>query len=125
MTEPVNGVPQAVDLDETAREIQRLAAAIPHAQELPQPSAKPFDQKSHDLLIKSIDQVAADWVKELVHVRNNSEQVEQLVLERAAKVRADITQLFLLGSAALAEARRGDEVNAKLAGELENLSDNF
>ena len=67
-------------------------------------------------MIKGIDQVATEWVGELEHVRNNSKKVEQLVLERAAKVKADITALYLLGSAALAEAKRGDEVNAQ-AGE--------
>jgi len=43
------------------------------------------------------------------------------VLERAAKVRTDITALYLLGAAAQAEAKRGDEVNARLTDELDKL----
>jgi hypothetical protein len=87
------------------------------------PSAVPFDQKAHDLMIKGIDQVATDWVAELEHARQNSKRVEQLVIERAAKVKNDITALYLLGSAALAEAKRGDDINAKLTTELDKLSE--
>jgi hypothetical protein len=85
------------------------------------PSLEPFDQQAHDLLLKSIDQVATDWINQLEHVRQNSKAVEQLVLKRAAKVRADITALYLLGSAAQAEAKRGNEVNARLTDELDKL----
>ena len=75
------------------------------------------------MMIKGIDQVATEWVGELAHTRENSKKVEQLVLERAAKVKADITALYLLGSAALAEAKRGDDVNERLAAELDRLSE--
>jgi hypothetical protein len=124
----MNGVPQhPIDLDEVAEDIKRLAAAREpsiHVQEPTLPlGGKPFDQKAHDLMIKGIDQVATEWVKELEHVRDNSKKVEQLVLERAAKVKADITALYLLGSAALAEAQRGDDVNERLAGELDKLAE--
>jgi hypothetical protein len=127
----MNGIPQhPVDLDEAAEQVRREMQSLTAAREasvavqesLP-PSMKPFDQKAHDLLIKSIDQVATDWVAELEHVRDNSKKVEQLVIERAAKVKADITALYLLGSAALAEAKRGDDVNERLAGELDKLSE--
>jgi hypothetical protein len=74
-------------------------------------------------MIKGIDQVATDWVAELEHARQNSKRVEQLVIERAAKVKNDITALYLLGSAALAEAKRGDDINAKLTTELDKLSE--
>ena len=119
---------QALDLDElaelaklTALNKQRITALA--VEEHPAPSALPFDQQAHELMLKGIDQVAADWVRELEHVRDNSKQVEQLVMERAAKVKADITALYLLGSAALAEAKRGDDVNAKLANELDKLAE--
>lgn len=119
---------QALDLDElaelaklTALNKQRTTALT--VDEHPAPSASPFDQQAHELMLKGIDQVAADWVCELEHVRHNSKQVEQLVMERAAKVKADITVLYLLGSAALAEAKRGDDVNAKLASELDKLAE--
>ena len=126
----LNGVASHVpqDLDElaelaklTALNKQRITALT--VEEHPAPSASPFDQQAHDLMLKGIDQVAADWVRELEYVRHNSKQVEQLVMERAAKVKADITMLYILGQAALSEAKRGDEVNTKLANELDKLTD--
>lgn len=125
MTE-LNG---AIDLDEAAqlieRDMKRIAPREPsiQVQEPTPPSAQPFDQQAHDLMIKGIDQVATDWVGQLQRARDSSKQVEQLVLERAAKVKADITALYLLGSAAQAEANRGDEVSARLANELDKLSE--
>jgi hypothetical protein len=127
MTE-MNGA-QAVDLDQreeaVQRNLQRIKASEPptQVQESTPPSAMPFDQKEHDLMIKGIDQVATDWVGQLKRQRENSKEVEQLVLERAAKVKADITALYLLGSAAMAEAKRGDDVNDRLANELDKLSE--
>ena len=130
MPETNGALSHPVDLDETAEEVRRLAATVrdPTASILvqePVPSlgGKPFDQKAHDLLLKSIDQVTTDWITELEHVRENSKKVEQLVMERAAKVKADITALYLLGSAALAEAKRGDDVNERLASELDKLAE--
>lgn len=122
---------EAADLEEelsqlALRDAVRIGNRLEPAQivrESEAPSTAPFGQPQHDLLLKSIDQVASDWVSELEHVRHNSEQVEQLMLERAAKVKADLTMLFLLGNAVRAEAQRGDEVNAKLAGELAKLSE--
>ncbi|TYL87387.1 hypothetical protein [Bradyrhizobium cytisi] len=120
--------PQAIaeleELEElAARDAQRIAAREPviRVEEPMPPSVQPFDQKTHDLLLKSIDQVTTDWVGQLEHTRQNSKTVEQLMLERAAKVRFDITALYLLGAAVQAEARRGDEVNAKIAQELDQL----
>jgi hypothetical protein len=126
----MNGV-RETDLDEAdelaRRDLKRLAArglepSIQVQESLP-PSALPFDQKAHDLMIKGIDQVASDWVAELEHTRQNSKKVEQLVIERAAKVKSDISALYLLGSAALAEAKRGDDVNEKLTAELDKLAE--
>jgi hypothetical protein len=113
-------------LDELAAARVQAAAEQQYGtpvREAMEPSPIPFGQQQHDLLLQSVDQVASDWVSELEHVRRNSEQVEQLVLERAAKVKSDLTMLFLLGQAALAEAKRGDEVNAKLADELAKLAE--
>ena len=127
-----NGVKalEAVDLDEAAEQVRRLAAtsaarepAIQVHEPTPSLGGKPFDQQAHDMMIKGIDQVATEWVGELEHTRENSKKVEQLVLERAAKVKADITALYLLGSAALAEAKRGDDVNERLVSELDKLSE--
>jgi hypothetical protein len=109
-----------------ARDAARVAAREPSAvvQEIVDTTAPvPFGQQEHDLLLRSIDHVATDWVNQLERVRQNSQRVEQLVLERAAKVKTDITQLYLLGAAALAEAKRGDDVNTKLASELNKLAE--
>jgi hypothetical protein len=103
----------AVDLDEAAEQVRRLAASSVargpsselHVLEPVASPGKPFDQHAHDLMIKGIDQVAAEWVSELEHTRENSKKVEQL------------------GSAALAEAQRGDDVNERLASELDKLSE--
>lgn len=120
----MNGQEDAVDLDELAalaKQVSKEREQSITVQESLRPSAAPFDQQAHDLMIKGIDQVATDWISQLEHARENSKQVEQLVLERAAKVKADITALYLLGNAVQAEAKRGDEVNHRLAGELDKL----
>ncbi|UPK03148.1 hypothetical protein [Bradyrhizobium sp. 170] len=127
MTE-MNGLPYEAgnDMDETVRDIQRLAARNTESRQVQEtlpPSALPFDQQKHDLMIKGIDQVATDWVSQLERSRENSKAVEQLVMERAAKVKSDITALYLLGSAVLAEAKRGDDVNERLASELDKLAE--
>jgi hypothetical protein len=121
MTEAnMNGKSSAFD---ELNELERLAAPMGECvhEAAGLSSTRPFDQKAHDLLLQSIDQVADDWVTELTHVRRNSEEIEKLVLQRASKVKVDITALYLLGNAALAEAKRGEEVNSKLAGELDRL----
>ena len=51
------------------------------------------------------------------------EAVEQLVLERAAKVKNDIAVLYALGNRAMAEARRGELVNVELTSELIKMSE--
>ncbi|WP_166294372.1 hypothetical protein [Bradyrhizobium sp. 2S1] len=129
MTE-MNGV-QHDPSEETAelmqRDLERLAARADEpsirVQELVKAKIQPFDQQSHDQMIKSVDQLATDWVSQLEHSRQNNKAVEQLVLERAAKLRHDITVLHVLGAAARAEAARGDEVNSKLAQEIDKLGE--
>lgn len=130
MTDIMNGAAAVGDLNElqelAARDIQRVAARQPApapapVAEMPAPSAAPFDQKEHDRLLKSLDQFASDCASEMEHVRSNSKVVEQLVMERTAKIKADITSLYLLGAAARAEAKRGDEVNERLADELDRM----
>jgi hypothetical protein len=105
------------DVEQQIRQIT-AAAESPRVLELGTPSSEPFEQRAHDLMHESIDQLCADWVHQLELVRQNSERIEQLVLEQAAKVKSDLTQLYLLGKAAAAEAQRGDQVNQKLAREL-------
>ena len=84
--------------------------------------ATPFGQRDHDLMLKSVDRVAEEWVTQLQHVRKNSEELEAMVLQRAAKLKAELTQLFLLGHAVMNEAKRGDDVNAKLSEEIDKLA---
>lgn len=81
----------------------------------------PFAQKAHDLLLQSIDSVGDNWVEQLKAVRAQNQHVEQQVLERVAKVKTDITQLYLLGNAVTLEVRHGEEFNAKIGRELEKL----
>lgn len=83
----------------------------------------PFEQRSHDLMLKSIDHVADEWIDQLHAVRGNAEKIEALVLERVARVKADITQLYLLGNAAMNEARRADSVTGQLANELLKMTE--
>ncbi len=116
-------------VDDVFAEAEKLVAehkrqplpAVEYGQ--PKPTTTPFSQQDHDLLLASIDHVAEEWIAQLQQVRRNSEEVERLVLQRAAKVKADITQLYLLGSTAMQEARRGEQVNEKLATELEKLAE--
>jgi hypothetical protein len=117
---PMNGHP--TDLDQVIAEIKNLAAASPRVQKIEAPSQAPFGQQAHDLLLRSIDQVASDWVHQLARVRENSERVEEIVLQRVSAVKAQITALYVLGGAAMAEAQRGDDVNHKLASELDKLT---
>jgi hypothetical protein len=88
-----------------------------------QRAAAPFSQRDHDLLLASVDHVASDWVVQLQNVRQNSERLELMVLERAAKLKNDVTQLFLLGTAVVKEAQRGDDIAARLAEELGKLAE--
>ena len=79
---PMNGHP--TDLDQVIAEIKSLATTSPRVREIETPSQTPFEQQAHDLLLRSIDQVASDWVHQLTRVRENSERVEELVLRRVS-----------------------------------------
>jgi hypothetical protein len=119
--------------DELTTDMKRLARSIRpvpittnggEATPPPPPGQQPLiEQKDHDLLHRSLDQIANNWVKQLQAVRTNAEQIEQLVLTRAAKVKADITQLYLLGTAAVSEAERSAKVCKTLQSELEQLGE--
>lgn len=119
----------ADDLDElqelVKRDAQCAEAREPsiQVQETTAPSELPFDQKAHDLMLKSIDQVTTDWVGQLARERQNSKSIEQQVMERAAKTKADITALYLLGAAAQAKSRRDAEFNAQIVSELDKLQE--
>jgi hypothetical protein len=125
MTE-MNGFHHADNLDDIAAEIKQLVAAeqpSPRVQEIEPISETPFEQQSHSLLQKSVDQIASDWIHQLKLARENSLSLEQLVLQRVTATKAHITALYMLGNAAMAEARRASAVNEQLARELDKLVD--
>ena len=123
MTE-MNGFHTPRNLDDIAAEISQLVAAeqpSPRVQEIEPSSERPFEQHAHNLLQKSVDQVASDWVHQLEAARESTLHLEQLVLQRATAVKAHITALYMLGNAVMAETRRVRDVNAQLTRELEKL----
>jgi hypothetical protein len=83
----------------------------------------PFGQREHDLLLQSVDHVADDWVSQLKDDRKTSEELEQMVMQRLAKVKTDLTQLFLLGNAVLGKIKRDSEFKDKVFSEIEKLGE--
>jgi hypothetical protein len=81
----------------------------------------PFEQKSHDLMIKSVDRIAQEWVAELHRVRENTKIVEQMVIEQVTAVKNALTKLHLLGAQTMREAERGQNVVEQLADELDAM----
>jgi len=80
-----------------------------------------FEQKSHDLMLASVDKITQAWIEELVSLRDNSKVIEQMVVEQAAKVKTEMTRLHLLGVQAMREAQRGQEVVQQLGRELDAM----
>ena len=107
------------EMDMAIRDIKRLAANTARQRNVER--APPFAQNDHDALLDVLDAVASDWVGQLQEVRRNAERIEHLVIERVGKIKADVTQLFVLGAAVRSEAQRGEDVNAKLVAELAKL----
>ena len=107
------------EMDMAIRDVKRLAANTARQRNVER--AAPFAQNDHDALHDVLDAVASDWVGQLQEVRRNAERIEHLVIERVGKIKADVTQLFVLGAAVRSEARRGEDVNAKLLAELAKL----
>lgn len=88
-----------------------------------EPVTQPFGQRGHDLMIGAIEQVTNDWIAQLREIRSHNERIEALIVEHVGKIRADLTQLFILGSGALTEARRGQAMQDQLASELLKLTE--
>ena len=78
----------------------------------------------HQLLKESIDKIAGQWVAELTTLRNNANLLEQQVLTCVAKAKDDITRLHDLGVQVAEEARRGQELCAKLSASVEQITGN-
>jgi hypothetical protein len=110
----------STELDEddlrAIRDVQRISAG--QAEPTQVTTVSPFGQEEHDRLVHVIGEVATNWVEQLKTQREKSEALEQLVLERAAHVRDEITRLYMLGHAAMLEAKRAADINETLKREL-------
>lgn len=84
-------------------------------------AGSPFEQKTHTLMMESVDRITQQWVDELNNVRNNSKVIEQMVIQQAAKTKDELTKLHLLGTQAMREAQRGHEVLEHLATEIDGM----
>ena len=117
-------VEQPVD-DAMVEEIADAANGVDHRPPFEQviELTIPFAQQEHDLLLKSFDKVATDWVEQLKLDRKTGEELEQMVIERLAKIKNEVTQLFLLGNAVVSKCKRDAEFKAKLTDEIMKLSE--
>jgi hypothetical protein len=115
----------ATAAEETAiNDIRALANQIreqPAVVERVDDHGAPFEQKTHTLMMESVDRITQQWVGELGHVRDNTQVIEQMVIAQAAKVKSELTKLHLLGMQAMKEAQRGHEVSQQLAHELDAM----
>ena len=80
-----------------------------------------FEQKTHTLMLESVDKITQAWVEELLALRRNSEGIEQMVVEQAAKVKSEMTKLHLLGVQAMREAQRGHDVLQHLGEQINTM----
>lgn len=105
-------------------EIAELAARIQQPvtvlEKVRDPDAS-FEQKSHALMLESVDKITNQWVAELNNVRDNMHSIEQMVIAQAAKTKEELTKLHLLGVQAMREAQRGHEVALQLGRELQSM----
>jgi len=76
----------------------------------------------HQLLKESVEKIAGQWVAELNTVRANTLKLEEQVLACLAKTKADITQMHALGVQVAEEAKRGQELCAKLSSSVEQIT---
>jgi Mg2+ and Co2+ transporter CorA len=113
---------ETTGIEDTVNDIRELASQI-HSRAVIErvDDGEPFEQKSHDLMLASVDKITQAWVDELVSLRENSKTIEQMVIEQAAKVKAEMTRLHLLGVQAMREAQRGHEVLQHLGTELDSM----
>jgi hypothetical protein len=82
---------------------------------------QPFDQKTHTLMLESVDRITQNWIGELNNVRDNIKVVEDMVIAQAAKAKEEFTKLHLLGTVAMREAQRGQEVVMRLGDEIDAM----
>ena len=121
-------VAEPTAIDDTVSDIRAMASQIREQQmsvvEHVRDGGVPFDQKTHTLMMESVDRITQQWVGELNHVRENTQIVEQMVIAQAAKAKDELTKLHLLGMQAMKEAQRGQEVVAHLGTELDAMLQN-
>ena len=110
--------------DEVANDIRELAQRIQQPisvlERVRDPDAS-FEQKTHTLMLESVDKITQAWVEELLALRRNSEGIEQMVVEQAAKVKSEMTKLHLLGVQAMREAQRGHDVLQHLGEQINTM----
>ncbi|MBT1509488.1 hypothetical protein KIP88_03140 [Bradyrhizobium sp. SRL28] len=105
------------DIKEMAAKIRQPLTVLEKVRD---PDAS-FEQKSHTLMLESVDKITSAWVDELVSLRDNSKVIEEMVKEQADKVKGEMTRLHLLGVQAMREAQRGHEVLQNLGNELDAM----
>jgi hypothetical protein len=110
--------------DDTIEDIKALAAKIPESlsviERMPD-SATPFEQKTHTLMLESVDKITQQWVDEMISLRDNTKIIEQMVIEQATKVKNELTRLHMLGVQAMRETQRGHQVIQQLGEELDAM----
>jgi hypothetical protein len=111
------GLSAADDIKAMAAQIRDSETVIERVRD----AASPFEQKSHTLMIESVDRITQEWVAELATVRENTKLIEQMVIEQAAKVKTELTKMHLLGVQAMREAQRGNEVMHQLGDQLDAM----
>jgi len=105
------------DIKEMASKIRQPLTVLEKVRD---PDAS-FEQKSHTLMLESVDKITQAWVDELIALRDNSKVIEEMVKEQADKVKSEMTRLHLLGVQAMREAQRGHEVLQNLGNELDAM----
>ena len=125
MIEQVNGHGQgfsASDSEElVVADIKEIAKSLSVVERVAADGSLPFEQKSHDLMIRSVDKVAQEWIAELKRVSDNTKILEGMVLEQVTIVKSALTKLHLLGAHTMREAERGHDVVHQLADELDTM----
>ena len=119
MTTQMNGTTIIDEIKDAAAQVRDHQLTV--IEKVISDGSLPFEQKSHDLMIKSVDKIAQDWLAELKRVRDNTGILEQMVLEQVTIVKNALTKLHLLGAQTMREAERGHDVVGQLADELDTM----
>ena len=123
MTDVSNGTNILTEEAENAlRDLQRIAAREPAQRVIERVGGDlTFEQQNHTLLTEMLDKIAQSWVEQLKRIRNNTEQLESLVMQTCGKAQNDINELHILGITVMQEAKRGEETCAVLTKQLDKI----